>query len=378
MDCLSSDEEISFVMEQPTPSEETLEGIQTLITNYKITCDQLVQEQNDLAIIISNSKKMTQDCRKRSIKLAKSLQEDKQSHQEQMDSEMVRQNMLSQEEFKLMKEIQDVEAALTEEEADYEHLREQTDVFTSVPDKMVVFKGKTADPGNVQMFDMTSRIVYPMQEGTALITFEEEEVAKRILSMKKHQVKLDDECRITMEAQPVQLMLPRLVEIHSEVCPQRILISNLPKMDIETLLSRLQIHFHKARNGGGEVEHCEFLPDSGTVVLTFLENHIAKGLTDLEFHDIELQKKKHTVRVTPFLNGNIVNLETKMMVCPRTVLLTGIPQVEHDSLQDLVEIHFQRSGNGGGELEAFLYNPLGQHTTALFESIAPKKGSSKL
>ena len=48
-------------------------------------------------------------------------------------------------------------------------------MFTSVPDKKVVFKGKTTDVGNGQLFDMTSSIVYPMPEGTALITFEEEE-----------------------------------------------------------------------------------------------------------------------------------------------------------------------------------------------------------
>ncbi|XP_062264309.1 interferon-induced protein 35 [Platichthys flesus] len=373
MDFMPSDEEFSLVMEPLKSSEETLEGIQTLISNYKIICDQLAHEQTDLANMIKDSKKMTQDCKKRSIKLAKSLQEDKQSHQEQMDSEMERLGMLSQEEFKLMKEIQEVQAALREEEANFEQLKQQTDVFTLVPEKNVVFKGKSCDAGDGPMFDMTSRIVYPMLEGTALITFEEEEVAKRILSIKKHQVKLGEECHITVEAQPVQLILPELVEIHSEVCPQRILISNLPEMDMETLLGRLQLHFFHSRHGGGDVEHCEFLPDSGTVVLTFLKDNIAKGLTEKEFHDVQFPKKIHTVRVTPFLNGKIVNLKTKMTVCPRTVLVTGIPQVGNDNLADHVEIHFQRSSNGGGELEAFLYCPLGQHTSALFESVAPKK-----
>nr|XP_019949992.1 PREDICTED: interferon-induced 35 kDa protein [Paralichthys olivaceus] len=369
---MSSDEDFSLIMESQQPSEETLDGIQALASNYKIKCNQLVQQQNDLAILIRDNQEMTQKFRKRSIKLAKSLQEDQKSYQEQMASEMTRQSLLSQEELKLMKDIQDVEAALKEEEVYNEHLRKQTDVFTAVPEKKVVFMGKTEDACDMQTFEMTSRIVYPMKEGTALITFEEEEVAKRILSMKKHQVKLDDECRINVKAQPVQLMLPSLVEINSEVCPRRILISNLPKMDTENLVNKLEIHFHRSKHGGGEVENCEFLPDSGTVVLTFVEENIAKGLTEREFHEVELQQKKHTVRVTPFLNGKITNLQTKMLACPRTVLLTGIPQVEHENLEDQVEIHFQRSSNGGGEVEAFLYNPLGQHTTALFESIPSK------
>lgn len=64
--------------------------------------------------------------------------------------------------------------------------------------------------------------------------------------------------------------------------------------------------------------------------------------------------------------------QTKTSVCPRTVLLTGIPVVmEQDTLQDLLEIHFQKSSNGGGEIEALLYNPMGEQTLAQFETVPP-------
>lgn len=66
--------------------------------------------------------------------------------------------------------------------------------------------------------------------------------------------------------------------------------------------------------------------------------------------------------------------QTKMSVCHRTVLLTGIPDVmERDILQDLLEIYFQKNSNGGGEIEAFLYNPLGEHISALFEDVSTDK-----
>lgn len=42
-------------------------------------------------------------------------------------------------------------------------------------------------------------------------------------------------------------------------------------------------------------------------------------------------------------------------------------------MQDLLEIHFQKNSNGGGEIEAFLYNPLGEHISALFEDVSPDK-----
>lgn len=38
-------------------------------------------------------------------------------------------------------------------------------------------------------------------------------MANKILDLKKHQVDLGSECSITVEARPVQLMVPRLVEV---------------------------------------------------------------------------------------------------------------------------------------------------------------------
>ncbi|XP_040917809.1 interferon-induced protein 35 [Toxotes jaculatrix] len=371
---MSSDEDFSLVTEIPQPSEDTVQEIQALIANYKKKYDQLVEEQNDLTNTRNDVQDLTKKFRERSNKVREDLKNDQHSYTEQINNEMAHLNLLKQEEIELMQEIEKVMATLVQEEAQNNHLKQQTDVFTAVPEKKVVFTGETVKAANSQAFEMHSRIVYPMEGGMALVTFEEEVVAKKILGMKNHRVDLGEEVSITVEARPVQLMQPRLVEIDSEVCPQCILISNLPKMDTDTMLNKLEIHFSKGKHGGGEVEICEMLPDSGTVVLKFVEKNIAKGLTDAEFHDVKLQQKMHRVRVTPFLNGTITNLKTKMSVCPRTVLLAGIPPVmNQETLQDLLEIHFQKSCNGGGEIEAFLYNPLGQHTSAVFESVSPNK-----
>lgn len=60
-------------------------------------------------------------------------------------------------------------------------------------------------------------------------------------------------------------------------------------------------------------------------------------------------------------------------VCLRTVLLTGIPDImDKDNLQDNLEIHFQKSANGGGEVEGIIYNPPGHTTLALFDEDCPK------
>lgn len=370
---MSSDEDFSLVMD-PQPSEETLEGIKALLFNQKKIYEQHLEEHKELAASRDDRREMTEKFKERSVKLRDQIKKDKLSYSERIENEKARVKLLNQEENELLEEIERVKAALKDEKAENLHLRQQADVFMAVPEKKVVFKGKTEKASDSQPFEMDAHIVYPMDGGTALITFEEEVVAKKVLNMKKHQVALEGGCSISVEARPIQLMLPTLVEIDSEVCPQRILISNLPKMDTEPLLNKLEIHFSKTKNGGGEVDECEMLADSGTVVLTFVDKHIAKGLTDTEHHDVKLQQKKHSVRVTPFLNGKIKNFKTKMSVCPRTVLLTGIPAImEHETLQDLLEIHFQKSGNSGGEIEAILYNPVGEQVSALFQGVSPSR-----
>lgn len=370
---MSSDEDFSLVMD-PQPSEETLEGIKALIFNQKKIYEQHLEEHKELAASRDDRREMTEKFKERSVKLRDQIKKDRQSYSERIENEKAKVKLLNQEENELLEEIERVKAALKDEKAENLHLRQQADVFMAVPEKKVVFKGKTEKASDSQPFEMDAHIVYPMDGGTALITFEEEVVAKKVLNMKRHQVALEGGCSISVEARPIQLMLPTLVEIDSEVCPQRILISNLPKMDTEPLLNKLEIHFSKTKNGGGEVDECEMLADSGTVVLTFVDKHIAKGLTDTEHHDVKLQQKKHRVRVTPFLNGKIKNFKTKMSVCPRTVLLTGIPAImEQETLQDLLEIHFQKSGNSGGEIEAILYNPVGEQASALFQGVSPSR-----
>lgn len=49
------------------------------------------------------------------------------------------------------------------------------------------------------------------------------------------------------------------------------------------------------------------------------------------------------------------------------VLLRGIPDVlNRDTLQEFLVDHFCQGSNAGGKVLGCLYNPLGQHTSAIF------------
>ncbi|XP_054907794.1 interferon-induced protein 35 [Poeciliopsis prolifica] len=372
---MSSDEDFSLVTEK---DEETLEGIQALIKDYQRKYSALLEEQEDLKVSIKERQEMTQKFKDRTEKVTDGLKKDQIAFEEQIAAEKARLEALQQEDCELMEELQRLQAEIQKEDSQNAQLKERADVFSKMPEKNFVFSGKTGKADAEEEYEMKPHIRYPMEEGTALITFEEEDVAANILEKRIHKVDLGGECHITVEAQPVHLLMPSLVEIDTDVCPHRVLVSNLPKMDTEMLLNKLEIHFSKSKHGGGEVESCDFLPDSGTVVIAFVKDKIAEQLALTEHHKIDFNKTKHTVRVTPFINGKITNLETRTSMCPRTVLLTGIPDVmDRETMQDMLEIHFQKNGNGGGEIEAFLYNPLGQQTLALFGSAAPEPGEEK-
>lgn len=363
---MSSEEDFSVVMEPPSQStEETRKAIHRFEAQYQL----LLQQQGELSKARDSQKGLAEEFQHRSDKLKKSMEEEKISDAMKIEKERKKLTILHEEKERLKKEILEAQKELVQTQKNNDHLKQQTDVSAAVPEKKVVFIGLTEGGPNTENFDVKPHIVYPMEGGTALITFEEEIVAKKILSVQEHKVDLGAECTITLEAKPVQLLVPSHIEMETQICPQRILVSNLPKKENkEKLLDKLEIHFSKSKNGGGEVEEADMLNDSGNVVITFVENNLAKGLTDKQYHEVELDRgKKHKVKVTPFLNGEITDFQTKLSFCSRTVLLASIPNImAHENLQDLLEIHFQKTSNGGGEVDAFLYNPLGQKTVALF------------
>jgi len=77
--------------------------------------------------------------------------------------------------------------------------------------------------------------------------------------------------------------------METQVCPHRILVSNLPKEEPEDrTLDKLDIYFSRKKNGGGEVEDTDMLHDSGTVVITFVEDN--SMLTNFMQFDISQHK----------------------------------------------------------------------------------------
>uniref|UniRef100_A0A8C5TNS2 Interferon induced protein 35 n=1 Tax=Malurus cyaneus samueli TaxID=2593467 RepID=A0A8C5TNS2_9PASS len=250
-------------------------------------------------------------------------------------------------------------------------------MLSALPEKKMIFKGHVANKEDMNKLMLTPLIHYPLPGGSALVTFEEAEVAQRIIEMREHMVELNcgeeleelDWCRVRVQAVPVEILLPSALEIRLTQNSRSILVSDLPSLDMskDDLLDKLELFFSKTKNGGSEVESREFLDNSSQVVLTFAQDGVAERLIEKGHTQAFIKGGEYKVKISPCMNGDITKLQLQPSRCPRTVLLLGIPDVlSAESMRDTLEIHFQKASRGGGEVDALAYVPAGHTGVAVF------------
>ncbi|XP_062893273.1 interferon-induced protein 35 [Mobula hypostoma] len=285
------------------------------------------------------------------------------------------QEKLNEEEKKIenvIKQQNTVKEKLTKLREQKTMLERQVKVSSCMPEKKWVFAGQETEKIKQEVkFDVKPKIQYPIKVGCALITFDDVKVASKILEMGYHKIELG-ECSINIEAHSVKLPTVEEIEIQTKVCKYRVLISDVPKfLPTDQLLDKLELHFSKFKNNGGEVDNIEFLEDSGNVVIKFVDCGVAENLTNTEFHRVTFRgcDKTAILRVSPFINGEIVHIKVNEVISKKSVLLTGIPDIlDEEQLKDFLEIHFQKLRNGGGEVDAITYVPQGKSALAWFET----------
>ncbi|KFW05258.1 Interferon-induced 35 kDa protein, partial [Eurypyga helias] len=210
-------------------------------------------------------------------------------------------------------------------------------MLPTLPERKMVFKGLVTKKEDMNKLILTPLVHYPLPGGSALITFEKAEVAQRIIEMKEHVVELSygeeledlDQCRVRVQAAPVDVLLPSSLEVRLTRNSRSILVSDLPSLGIpeEALLDKLELFFSKTKNGGAEVESRKFLDDTGQVQLTFAQDGVAELLTQRGHIQVLIGKGKYELKISPCMSGDIANLQLQPSRCPRTVLLSGIPDV---------------------------------------------------
>uniref|UniRef100_A0A8C9S8A8 NID domain-containing protein n=1 Tax=Scleropages formosus TaxID=113540 RepID=A0A8C9S8A8_SCLFO len=257
----------------------------------------------------------------------------------------------------LKEQLKEYEEMLTSKKAEYASLQQKFKIKASVPEKKVKFvrvkeETEEEDYGTIECkFTITCRPSLPLKAGHALITFEEEAVAEKILMLPKCSVPCEG---TKMDVKPLRVFLEPSVkfEVHISVSKKKIRFSNAPPvLAEERMRDRLELSFSKPSCDGGEVEQLEYDPQTGTGQVTFLNTGVAEGLSLKKKYPIDVGKSL-SVNLHPYFEYQLKQFQTFSGVSKRTVLLSGIKDVlDQEDLQDHLEIYFQKPSNYGGEVE---------------------------
>ncbi|XP_065554986.1 interferon-induced 35 kDa protein [Lathamus discolor] len=375
-------EEDSFV-QLPCPSGPgtgslalTPERVRQQIERCKELCSALEQDHVKVQTATGALEQRTRELRKERERLYENLKQQKYLNREEeiclQDSVLLAREMKST----LMQKHQMLNKTLEDKRKKVFWKDPEMMLLPTLPEKKMAFKGLVTNKDENKLM-LTPLVHYPLQGGSALITFEKAEVAQRIIEAKEHTVDLScgeeleelGQCRVRVQAAPVDVLLPSALEIRLTQNSRSIILSDLSSLDIpdETLLDKLEVFFSKSKNGGGEVESTELLDNSGQVVLTFAEERVAELLIKRGSIQVPLGKQTYELKISPCMNGEVSNLQLRPCRCPRTVLLSGIPDVlNEEPMRDVLEIHFQKPSRGGGEVDAVGYVPAGRHGVAVF------------
>nr|XP_003406064.1 N-myc-interactor [Loxodonta africana] len=219
-------------------------------------------------------------------------------------------------------------------------------------------------------FQVNLQVPYELQKGQALITFEKEEVAQNVIRMRKHHVQIEDK-DVEVTAQPVPLNSGVRFQVHVQVSKVKINVTGIPadgRLPADQMKDKLELSFSKSRNGGGEVECVEYDNQSQSAVITFVEIGVADRILKKKDYPLYVNQNCHRVTVSPYVVTHLEKLQVFSGISTRTVLLTGMEdiQMDEETVTDLVNIHFQRKKNGGGEVDVVTCS-LSQPKIAYFE-----------
>ncbi|XP_040187325.1 interferon-induced 35 kDa protein isoform X2 [Rana temporaria] len=337
--------------------------VQAEIQTYKEKHSSLLREMDDLDKDKLSSEQLAGQIQDSVNKQKKKISENEeeldrkeQEHKKNVSS-MKEKNQKLQQQIELMKE------SILDCERKTDNLKK---ICSSGMVKKMVFKGNVSN--NMSSLSAKHQIKYPVNGGSALITFQKSSVAADIIYTKNHKVNVE-ECWVNVNAEAVELSVLDFLNMEMNLSPKKILVYNLPTgLEEEVIMDKLELFFGKSKNGGGEVDKREFLDDCKSAILTFIDKEVASQLVEKKSFHVPFGDSSHKVCVAPSLEGSLQDHKMRKLKCNRTVLITGIPDItDKDTLRDLLEIHFQKPSNGGGEVQELTYCPEGQYTVALFE-----------
>ncbi|XP_027764112.1 N-myc-interactor [Empidonax traillii] len=209
------------------------------------------------------------------------------------------------------------------------------------------------------VFGAATKIPFSLNQNQALLTFEDEGVAQRLTKKGKHTVNLDNNV-VDVRAVPVPLEMGLKFKLHVIISGKKIIVSDIPELLIphEWMRDKLELNFYKTQQGGGgEIEDVSYDSGSRTAVITFLRPGASNNFQGSPPYSFSVGGRCYKLPVSSHAYLQLEKLQPYWGVSKKTILLEGIQEVEEDEedIQDMIEIHFQKPSNGGGEIEQIKY-----------------------
>ncbi|XP_015742923.1 N-myc-interactor [Python bivittatus] len=208
-------------------------------------------------------------------------------------------------------------------------------------------------------FHVATEIPIMVNQGEALIQFEEESVAQQLITKHSHIINLENK-KVVLEARPVALKRGTTFELHVKISQTKIYVSNIPNVNIhmEWMRDKLELLFCKAKLGG--IQNISYDPRFQMAIITFAQPIALNNIIRYGQCCIDIFGQIHLLTVSPVKNCNVEKVQMFSGTSKKTVLLTGINAEQKDeNVEDVIEIHFQKPSNGGGEVEQVTYVPKG-------------------
>ncbi|KAG8560003.1 hypothetical protein GDO81_017532 [Engystomops pustulosus] len=264
---------------------------------------------------------------------------------------------LLRENEELMTNIHELEQQETSYRKVFEKRRNELQVDNKLPHKNINYAKEESDLEDLENTSYTCQISIQdpcvLEGGHALLTFEDAQVAQAIIDKKKHHVEFSNEQQEKVTACDVPLGRTVTFEVNMNISNKKLLVRNLPDLPEETLKDKLELTFYKSNIGGGEIETVEYNKNNNTVLITYQENGVVQRVLKTTQHVLQAAGTMYEVVISAVTEKELKKLQIFSDVCQRTVRLAEIRNQEdsEEDIKDLIEIHFQKESNGGGEVE---------------------------
>ncbi|KAM5152975.1 N-myc-interactor [Mantella aurantiaca] len=344
--------------------QKLIEDLEQLKKKYEQTTKQKTAKNLEKVKMEDKQEELERELNSLRVK-KKKVTEALKEQKTRFDEELLEQKMKNSD---LMEEETDIEQKLKEREKAFRTIQDNLMVNTQLPQKNINFKGTLTSAENQsddESMDITyaCRIIsgrpYALTGGQALLTFEDEQVAKSVIGKRKHVMEIDG-TKVTAEALEPQLHKSVKFEVNMNISSNKLKILSLPKNIPEDILKdKVELAFYKPSIGGAEIKAVDYDKKDNTAQVTYVKTGVAQRVLKRDRHQFLAGGAACEVEVMPCVDIQLNKLQMFSAISLRTVLLTGMKNIDdedEDNVQDLIEIHFQKESNGGGEVETTIFS----------------------